>query len=1078
MNVFDTLFPPRSRARESRPQSRRQAGRPGRNRLRDFGAAEQLEHRNLLAWAGSVTPGTPETFFIDPGNNFPGGGSVPNPMTSQYASYTIKNDELGAKDIWVRAVLTPMGPGETRRVGFGTGFNNEDGIYHVGSVAGGGGERTAFLYFTDVGPATPMDDPDPTDQPYNLEVWEGKPDPVGGTPLATASFKYDQIVVANRNSSSKINTVSFVPPIPPAGLFVGDSLTLNVSGYLGTAADQVLFTPATRTDWQPDTFELRSTKIELVGTTLLADNQIWDPGISPKVGQQDFNAAYTFLIAQPSIPGSGPTIVSPTQFINDINESGKDRWDHHDPSSETLPLIPEAKYKLDLTKTDGSPTYTPGAPVTYTMTLSNSGNIGVDGVVISDTLPGAVVNWATSSIADVQLVNATEVVAINYNPATGQLGGTVNVGAGGSVTIIFTAQTLPSATVDLVNFVYAQPPKGDKLTGKDESSPLFVAPLTIDKTAFPTSRNAGESGTFTIVVTNGGPSDAQNVVVVDTLPEGFVPTGYGPLDPGQSVSYPLPGANQITWDIGKLKQGPTQLVVYYTIGSDVPAGLKTNVATVTSDTAGPATDDAEVMVTSGVDLDITKTGDKTYKAGGPLNFTVVVTNKGPSFASGVRFLDLPPAGTLPLGVVNWSWTVTYTGGGSGTADGSPDSVTNSTAGIDKLMNLAVLGTATFKITALTQTGFTSDISNTARATIGQEVAEATFSSAYNGPINPTSDVAALVIGTDDGCGVAPWVRVLDPITGTILSQFLAYEPGFRGGVRVTSGDMDGDGIAEIIVAPGRNRIGQIRVFTPQGVELTQYRTWPFGTAFRGGVEVAVGDVDGDGDNDIVAGMSTGMPMVSVFAVTPGAGDPVANVPFRSFRAFPAPYANGTMVATGDFGTYFNGVKVSPVPDGVAEIVTGTNAGIRAWTRIFDVSVTPKVVRGAFVISPAFRGGVTLSTARWDGDAIDDVIVGAGVGGNSIVEVYSGASGAQLARLTAFSSFLKTNARAFAAALDLTGDGIVDNLYGVKGLNGGGGARGVRQYARGTGIVSQLSSSPLLTPPLRIAPITLRVLTGG
>jgi hypothetical protein len=55
---------------------------------------------------------------------------------------------------------------------------------------------------------------------------------------------------------------------------------------------------------------------------------------------------------------------------------------------------------------------------------------------------------------------------------------------------------------------------------------------------------------------------------------------------------------------------------------------------------------------------------------------------------------------------------------------------------------------------------------------------------------------------------------------------------------------------------------------------------------------------------------------------------------------------------------------------------------------------------------------------------------------------------------------------------------VDNLYGVKGLNGGGGARGVRAYARSTGTTSQLTSSPLLAPPLRIAPITLRVVTGG
>jgi uncharacterized repeat protein (TIGR01451 family) len=523
--------------------------------------------------------------------------------------------------------------------------------------------------------------------------------------------------------------------------------------------------------------------------------------------------------------------------------------------------------------------------------------------------------------------------------------------------------------------------------------------------------------------------------------------------------------------------------VVFTLTGTVPAaatGLLVNTATASpppgytdpdpSDNTSTVTDE----IAGVVDLTVTKSGDETYKAGGFLNFQIVVTNNGPSFAAGVRVVDVPPLATLPAGVVNWSWTVAYTGTGSGTADGSPDSVTNSTAGIDKLMNLAVGGTATFTITALTQTGFTSDISNTVTATIGQESATATFTSAYDGPINPTADVAALIIGTDDSCGIAPWVRVVDPVTGTILSQFLAYEPGFRGGVRVTSGDVTGDGIAEIIVAPGRNRIGQIRVFTPQGVELTAYRTFPFGTAYRGGVEVAVGDIDGDNDDDIIAGMSTGNPMVRVFKVTPTNADPVANAAFQSFRAFPAPYANGTMVAAGDFGTYFNGVKTSAAPDGIAEIVTGTNAGTRAWTRIWDVSVTPKVVRGAFVIAPGFRGGVTLSTARWDGDAIDDVVVGAGIGGNSIVEVYSGANGGQLARLTAFSSFVKTNARAFAAALDLTGDGIVDNLYGVKGLNGGGGARGVRQYARSTGIVSQLTSSPLLAPPLRIAPITLRV----
>jgi uncharacterized repeat protein (TIGR01451 family) len=732
-----------------------------------------------------------------------------------------------------------------------------------------------------------------------------------------------------------------------------------------------------------------------------------------------------------------------------------------DDNTSTVTDVLLRKADLNVLKTRTSAAPVAGESVTYLITVRNDGPSTIAGFTLNDTT-APTLGGATFGAPS----------AGSYDPVTGAWSG-LTLATGQSVTITLTGIVPAAASGNLVNTATATPPAGvidpdpDDNTSTVTDVLLLVSDLNVVKVRTSGQPVAGELVSYQITVTNQGPSTITSFTGLDTT----MPMLESPSYTVSSGTYdPVSGI----WTGPALATGGT---VVFTLSGTVPAsatGLLVNTATVAppagvtdpdpTDNTSTVTDE----ISGVVDLTVTKTGDETYKGGGPLNFTVVVTNNGPSFASGVRVVD-----ALPAGVVSWSWTVTYTGIGSGTADGSPDSVTDSTAGIDKLMNLAVDGTATFSITALTS-DFKSDIVNTATATIGEEVAEDTFTSAYDGPINPTADVAALVIGTDDGCGIAPWVRLVDPITGTILSQFLAYEPGFRGGVRVTSGDMDGDEIAEIIVAPGRNRIGQIRVFTPQGVELTAYRTFPFGTAYRGGVEVAVGDVDGDGDNDIIAGMSTGIPMVRVFAVTPGAGDPVANAAFRSFRAFPAPYANGTMVAAGDFGTYFNGVKTSSAPDGVAEIVTGTNAGIRAWTRIWDVSVTPKVVRGAFVIAPGFRGGVTLSIARWDGDAIDDVIVGAGVGGNSIVEVYSGATGGQLSRLTAFSSFVKTNARAFAAALDLTGDGIVDNLYGVKGLNGGGGARGVRQYARPTGIVSQLTSSPLLAPPLRIAPITLRV----
>jgi hypothetical protein len=454
----------------------------------------------------------------------------------------------------------------------------------------------------------------------------------------------------------------------------------------------------------------------------------------------------------------------------------------------------------------------------------------------------------------------------------------------------------------------------------------------------------------------------------------------------------------------------------------------------------------------------------------------VITNLGPSFASGVRVVD-----DLPVGVVSWTWSIEkMTGAGSGVVAGSPSGATDSTDPIDTLINLASDGAATFTITALTDAAFKSNITNTVEATLGQQSATDSWTSEYDGPINPTADVGRLVVSNDDLCFGLPWVRVLEPENGTTLTQFLAYEPSFRGSVRVATGDLgtfdgdelispDLDGIDEIVVAPGRNRVGQIRVFTVEGVELPQYRTFAFGPAYRGGVDVAVGDIDGDGDNDIIASRTSGLSRVNVFGVDPLAADPVTNAPIRSFIGIPGAYRNGAVVTAGDYGTFTNG-SFSAAPDGIDEIAVGSNAGIRAQVRVFEALATPRLLRAFVAIRPGFRGGVTLSSARWDTDLAEDIIVGAGIGGRSVVEIYGSGSFAQLARLTAFSSFARPNAVVNAAAIDIDGDGQANDLFGVQGRGGSGGSRGVRRYASTT----PLPDSASLLPPLRIAPLTVRV----
>ena len=726
---------------------------------------------------------------------------------------------------------------------------------------------------------------------------------------------------------------------------------------------------------------------------------------------------------------------------------------------------------LGIEKT-GPATAIPGTAISYTFVVTNGGPSDVVDALVNDALPAGIVNASW---------NAT------YSPGssgpaagTGSLAGVlVTLLAGGTGTFTITGSIDPLATGVLVNTSTVSPPEGvtDPNPGNETSTVTTqlvpTADLAAAKQRTSATPTAGSPVTYEIVVTNLGPSSVTSFGIVDVTTPALVGVGTsvdrGTYDPLTGVWTAAAGDS--------LGSGGT---VTFTLSGTIPAGATgtlTNTVTV-SPPAGvtdPNPDNNTATVTDPIaaisSLTIVKTGDITYKAGGFLAFQVVVTNRGPSFATGVRVVD-----ALPSGVVNWSWQVTYVGVGSQTTDGSPDSVTASAAGIDKLMNLAVNGTATFTILALTQTGFTSDISNTAQASIGGTTVSSTWTSAFDGPINPESDLPGLVLGSDDGCNGEPFVRLVDPETGDITGAFLAYEASFRGSVRVATGDVTGDGIAEIIVGPGRNRVGEIRVFTPQGVELPAFRTLPFGSRYRGGVEVAVGDVNGDGIGDIVAGMSSGIGRVSAFLVNPDASDPVADSPFRSFRGAPGSYRGGVMIAAGDVGSFASGTLQSAAADGRAEIIVGLNAGRAALVRVFDVAGSPRVVQTIRPFGGGFSGGVTLSTALYESATVSSILVGAGRGGNSVVEVYDGQTGGQVARLQAFASFAKPNAAVFAAALDLDGDGVVNDVYGVQGRAGGGGTRGVKQFNRATSVTSTLTDAAVLVPPMRIAPIVLRVLT--
>ncbi len=323
------------------------------------------------------------------------------------------------------------------------------------------------------------------------------------------------------------------------------------------------------------------------------------------------------------------------------------------------------------------------------------------------------------------------------------------------------------------------------------------------------------------------------------------------------------------------------------------------------------------------------------------------------------------------------------------------------------------------------------------------------------PASLDGDIPLVVTVTQADCSPGPQVMVVDPFTGSIVTQFPVFERTFRGGAQVALGDVNGDDVDEIIVASGPGRTGEIRVYTRNGLELPAYRTQPFGPRYNGGVEVGAGDIDGNGTVDIVAVASMGAGTTSVFRVNPAAVDPVENVPYKLFIAFDRKAKAGGSVAVADLNN-----------DGRAEIIRGSGIGSAARVNVFDLAGKPRLVDSFVPLASLkkYTGGVSVSTTWFNGDAAPDIVVAGGQRAGSVVEVYDGTINASVAnarldtaRMAAFADLSSRNTAVFAAAIDLNGDGIADELLSTQG--DGGGKRGIRAVSR-TGAVSNLPATNL------------------